>query len=509
MIAVHLHGDRWYGEGDWPPSPFRLFQALVAGAYSGRWRFEGDRSETDRTLVWLESLGAPLILAPRRKAGATVQYFVPNNDLDSVADDPRRSSEIRTPKVMRSAILETDDPFVYLWDIDEIESRPAALRRLCERLHTFGRGIDAAYATVRMEAPETVREFIAAHRGSVSRPSEGSSSSRGTILPCPQPGSLTSLHERFELTRYRFSPTGKGSKAKIEFRQPPKSIARPVLYDRLPRYLTFEFRELSGSTAFYPIRLPLAVFAAKSVRDLAAERLRSAYDPNIVDSFVIGRGASLVDTFSRVRFVPLPSIGSRYTESSIRRISVELPSDCPVEADDMRWAISGQQVTGLGSVRLLEAVNNPMAYPYRIGRQARRWQTVTPAALPTQRIVGRNGALARLESEGAAVFDVVQALRHADVRARPIDIRVQREPFSTKGLRAEEFRADRFEARRLYHVDITFDRDVSGLLLIGDGRWLGLGLMRAVDVDVVVAPVDLVPGTVTEEDEGDSDDVDR
>ncbi len=511
IIAVHLLGDRWYGEGDWPPSPFRLFQALVAGAYSGRWRFEGDRSELDRTFEWLESLAPPLVLAPRKKAGATVQYFVPNNDLDSVGDDPRRSSEIRTPKLLRSVLLETDDPFVYLWDLDGIEGPPAALASLCERLHTFGRGLDAAYATVAVESTETIRELIVAYRGSVSKPSKTSSSSRGTLLPCPQPGSLASLHERFELTRHRFLRIGKGAKAKIEFRQPPKPIARTVAYDRSSRYLTFEFRELLDSEAFYPIRLAAAVTAAKSVRDLAAERLRSAYDPNVVDSFVTGRGVGVVDPLRRVRFVPLPSVGNKHTEPSIRRISIELPPDCPVEADDMRWAISGQQVPKLGRVRLIEAVKNPMAYPYRIGRPARRWHTVTPMALPTQRIVGRNGALARLDTERAAVFDVVQAIRHAGLRARPIDVSVQREPFSIRGLRAEEFQADRFDARRLYHVDITFDQDVSGLLSIGDGRWLGLGLMRAVDVDVAdaAALVDLVPGSVsavTEEDDGESDD---
>jgi CRISPR-associated protein Csb2 len=250
----------------------------------------------------------------------------------------------------------------------------------------------------------------------------------------------------------------------------------------------------------------MAVAATKAVRDLAAERLRTAYDPKIVDSFVTGRSDGVVDPSRRIRFVPLPSIGARYTESSIRRVSVELPPDCPVAADDIRWAISGQQVPELGSVRLIEAVENPMAYPYRIGRGARRWQTVTPVALPTQRIAGRNGALARLDTERAAVFDVIQALRHAGVRSRVTDIRVQREPFSIRGIRAEEFEADRFDARRLYHVDITFDQDVSGLLSIGDGRWLGLGLMRAFAVDDDEAPSDLISDSANDEEAAENDD---
>jgi CRISPR-associated protein Csb2 len=108
---------------------------------------------------------------------------------------------------------------------------------------------------------------------------------------------------------------------------------------------------------------------------------------------------------------------------------------------------------------------------------------------------------------------VVQALRHAGVRPRPTDIRVQREPFSIRGIRAEEFQADRFDARRLYHVDVTFDHDVLGLLSIGDRRWLGLGLMRPIDADDdddddlgIAVPLDSVSGAVTDEDDHERDD---
>jgi hypothetical protein len=60
-------------------------------------------------------------------------------------------------------------------------------------------------------------------------------------------------------------------------------------------------------------------------------------------------------------------------------------------------------------------------------------------------------------------------------------IRVQREPFEAKGQRAEAFAASpRIAKERLWHVEIAFVQPVHGPLLIGDGRYLGLGLMAPV-----------------------------
>src|SRR5581483_6685460 len=60
-IYVRLHDGRYHGRGDWPPSPARLFQALVAGA-----GLSGPLQEKEReALRWLEALPAPIIADPR------------------------------------------------------------------------------------------------------------------------------------------------------------------------------------------------------------------------------------------------------------------------------------------------------------------------------------------------------------------------------------------------------------------------------------------------------------
>jgi CRISPR-associated protein Csb2 len=61
-----LHG-RYHGRDGWPLSPLPLFQAITAGALSGRWVVE-NRTATEKALRWLESLGTPdLVLAPANR----------------------------------------------------------------------------------------------------------------------------------------------------------------------------------------------------------------------------------------------------------------------------------------------------------------------------------------------------------------------------------------------------------------------------------------------------------
>src|SRR5579871_519402 len=87
LVSVRFHDGRYHGMGDWPPSPARLFQALVAGAARGQTLPD----EVVTALTWLERLAAPFITAPSAVAGRSFRNFVPNNDLDAVGGDPVRT----------------------------------------------------------------------------------------------------------------------------------------------------------------------------------------------------------------------------------------------------------------------------------------------------------------------------------------------------------------------------------------------------------------------------------
>src|SRR5437899_2658177 len=74
LFTVRWLDERYHGlidrEGppEWPPSPYRLFQALVAGLARGG---ELD-SQLGRSLEWLQTLAPPLILVRRSRPGQVI-----------------------------------------------------------------------------------------------------------------------------------------------------------------------------------------------------------------------------------------------------------------------------------------------------------------------------------------------------------------------------------------------------------------------------------------------------
>ena len=112
--------------------------------------------------------------------------------------------------------------------------------------------------------------------------------------------------------------------------------------------------------------------------------------------------------------------------------------------------------------------------------EARIWRTVTPVALPVARPPGKRDGTTRATAEAGAVQAMRQALRHIGYQGQAIVRRIQREPFDTQGQIATAFHHGRFAANRLYHVEIEFSQPVAGPIVIGDGRYFGLGLFRPV-----------------------------
>jgi CRISPR-associated protein Csb2 len=189
-----------------------------------------------------------------------------------------------------------------------------------------------------------------------------------------------------------------------------------------------------------------------------------------------------------------------YTDRAIRRLLVEIPGACPLRSEDVRWAFSGAELfdphTG-ENVLLTPSAEDGMLRHYGVGAGARVFRSVTPVALPaegkrrrmspTRKLTQAKRGLERVLEISGARAAVVQALRHAGVRASAERVRLQREPFDRAGSRVELFaEGTRFENECLWHVEIAFSAPVEGPLLLGDGRFLGLGLMAPSE--------DVVPG---------------
>jgi CRISPR-associated protein Csb2 len=471
--------------GDWPPSPFRLFQALVAGAYGGRWAIE-DSDQKDEVFQWFECLDPPLIAAPRRALTRAVTYYVPNNDRDAVDGDPRRVGTIRTAKEVRASLLEDDWPtFLYAF---EFQKGDEFARRLCvyaERLHALGRGVDAAFAKGALIGADEVPAALRAHGGVISTPSgfggEGAS-------PCPTDGSLESLKRRYRATTRRLETTGYGRRQSSLYKQPPAARFRSVVYDRAPTRFFYALRRSDDPAHFAPEPQANTMLLTERLRDLATRRFSGSAPPslrNLAERWIGGRGEP-PDPARRVRILPLPTRSG--FNSAIRRVMVEVPTDCPLSPADVDWAFTGLDPDktpdeGVGTRLLSPFREDSTTRGYGFGsgaRTSRTWRSVTPLALPGQMSRGRVDGARRAAEEVGAVASIADALRHSGLGVRARHIRLQREPFEARGTRSDDFVAGRFEGR-LRHAEIVFDRPIRGPVILGDARFVGLGLMAPVD----------------------------
>lgn len=489
VIYVRAHEGRYHGEGDEPPSPFRLFQALVAGAgISGPLDVE-----TRNALRWLERIpDAPVIAAPRMTRGQAISMFMPNNDLDAKGGDVRRIGEIRlATKVWRPRIFDARVPWIYAWPFaDADEALATAICGLSEKLYQLGRGVDMAWAWGELVDEQTLDVRLAEYDGILRRPSEGD----GLRLACPYMGSLESLELRYSARRFRWEG---GLRV---FVQAPKPKYRQLAYETPPARLLFELRSSSESAVRVAWPLEAASSLVVAARDAARSRLTAAMPSRVeeIDCYLIGRniaGTKAARVEHRIRIVPIPSIGMHYADRAIRRLLVEVPAACPVRGDDIRWGFSGAELIAPNGewqdIVLVTTDDDDMLRHYGVRSRARVFRTVTPMAVtekakrrriePSRRLAEAKRGIERVVEIAGARAAVVQALRHADVRTAVDSIRMQREPFDSAGVRVEPFaRGTRFEKERLWHVEIVFSTPVTGPILVGDGRFLGLGLMAPV-----------------------------
>jgi CRISPR-associated protein Csb2 len=185
-ITVRWLDDRYHGllnrDGppEWPPSPFRLFQALVAGAA----RHGKLDSEIGRSLAWLEKLGPPLILAPKARSGQVVQRFVPNNDGDAKPDRQMRL----TGKTTRPTLIHGEPEVHYLWQIDAASPDAHTVVQAARLITCLGWGIDMAYGDGRILEDKEVGQL----QGVRWFPKPGTMREDG-LLRVPKGDSMTDL----------------------------------------------------------------------------------------------------------------------------------------------------------------------------------------------------------------------------------------------------------------------------------------------------------------------------
>jgi CRISPR-associated protein Csb2 len=527
FLDATFHGRQDGGALEWPPSPLRLFQALVA-ASAARW---GKRHQLDYArpaLRWLEQEPPPEIIAPLGEPGAIYRLSVPNNAMDLVGRAWSRGNTAgtgdanpathRAMKTVHPTRLLNGDAVHYLWELPDvlpndvqgyIETLGAAARSIV----ALGWGVDLVAGNGQILSADDAGKLP----GERWRATADSVSGR---LRVPTPGTLEALANRHEAFLHRLDGDGftpvpaLTSFAAVGYRRSTDPPGRPFAVFELWQPL-HKLAELpSGKSRFRPFDpVRHAATVAGMVRHVvgkAAQQMRPFnWTDREINTFVHGhtpegndrvRG---VEADQRFAFLPLPTINPKKVES-IRRVLVVGPPGATDKIDWVRKALPGRELLRLGSeepIAMLSPAseNDPNVTWYtgnRNGRRtpsggARTWSTVTPVVLPGHE--DPNGLRRRLKNT-----------RDSEVKRRllaRLDRRVEallRKAFTQAGLPPELVREARLEWREVgfrpgtdlaqrytlpppltlprYHVRVRWPVPIRGPLAVGAARYRGLGV---------------------------------
>ncbi len=501
FLDTVYHGQGDAGQREWPPSPLRLYQALVAAAAR---RNGGEPAPAARSaLEWMQTLPPPVVVAPPYRDGNPYRLSVPNNSMDIVARAWARGNEFgsgdahRAMKAVRPTLLDSEAVH-YVWPMADAGAAEhiGALSEAARSIAALGWGMDLAVGHGTILSDGEI-ESLAGERWLPG----GESSADG--LRVPMPGTLPEIlsrHERFlrRITNDGFVPPPPLARyRKIEYRPATQPAAPPFAAFQLLR------PDADGFQPFDAARRGLTL--AGMLRGAAkAAALRSGWPAGKIASLVLGHAADAASG-PRFAYVPVPTIEARpdgAVAGSVRRV---MTLGFGAGAEDVAWAaraLSGEVLREEGSGRELALLSLiPRSDPVirRYQQPTATWATVTPAVLPgfddprhyRRRLEKPTGA-----GEQRALLEQLEAridrlLRKAIVQAgipEPLAVNAGlewRKAGFWRGVDpAERYGVpDHLKRFPRYHVKVVW-RDAHGKALpipgpicIGGGRFYGLGLM--------------------------------
>ncbi len=510
------------GAPDWPPQPDRIFSALVAS-----WAARGEREEERRALEWLEMRPAPYLLASEAEPRATLTAYVPPNDFETPKGELGKlrwyrhflSKGISPPEkggskklwlqawnVMpdqrkRSGLKERNfpatrphDPVVRLYwpDAEPDNAMLSALRALAH---------DTAYIghSASLTRCRFLRDGGALEWGAAGRPQRGVYQGRLD--------ELRQAYIRFEKSADKKDRPQKGA------RIPPESeakVARSNLFG--DRWLILE--RLSGDMP----DVRACALVAKTLRDALLSGYRQIGLADEIPEVVSGHTTDGAPTRApHLAIIPLAFAGFPYADGHVMGFALVPPTDATIltlpgtdessDAKIFRQALRRLTRIDESGRRILE-VKSPDGTPrdraFSINlsltteppadkrsldpglytRPAPIFATVTPIVLD-RHLKGKGAAR---EEEAAAQVktaciniglpepEVVVVGKHSAVEGAPSAYPSGNSP------RWMNWRLPpSLASRQLTHAVIHFAEPVDGPMILGAGRFAGLGLCRPIN----------------------------
>jgi len=466
-ISVTFLDPLFHGASDeapeWPPSPMRFFQALIAGSRTGCRGADWNEAR-EEALGWLGGLRPPLIIAPAACRSLRSTLFVPNNDSDK---SPDRQERLTGKEVWPHRLL-GGDIVHFVWPLDTDVASKARAEIICREarnLLALGWGIDQVAGNGKVLSDIE----IAALPGERWRPwdRKGPGVPAWRVPTVASIGDLERVHQSFmqRIKDNRYSPPLKTRAFKtVEYlranKLPPRSFAAFELPDGVA------FRQEGVAAVAAMLRSVVCRKAKADTHDF----------PGGPESYVAGHLKELEGTPSRFSYLPLPTIGHHHADGMIRRLLIAEPFGG--DGVQAKWAQDRLRNAALRDIDgndrgvlqdVWRSTSRPMLRRY-VG-EARSWCSVTPVILA--------GYDDRKQPKAEKL--VLAACAQADLPIEAIeDLTIRKAPFWPGSSSSQHYMAPNYlKHLPRWHVSLKFCENLPGPISIGAGRHAGLGVLAA------------------------------
>lgn len=488
---------------EWPPHPQRLFAALVA-AYAERDQLADERA----ALTWLELLGAPEIVASDGSFRQQASVFVPVNYDNEQFVLKKGKKKLHPPAVEGSGFrrerqersfptfIPHDPVTFFCWpdaDMEKGAEHRAALTRLAENITYLGHSSSLVRVAVCDDPPAATWCPAREDEAAVS------------VLRIASPGRLQDLEQAFQLSVER-----------VRRIEPPQGLSQGYVRvsDKLASVpINSVFGDASDwfvcrkrSRAYFPLEDSLLLTTA--VRDALICHSNQAALPEIVTGHQPNR---LPSETPHMAIVPLSHVGHPHADGDVKGFAVVLPrGGSRADRRAVLMALDGllrqpvpQLKMGHAGSWAIDAAppDNALRALEPEGLYfgpARCWATVTPFIFGRfpRRLIS-----AEAEEIVAESCQMIGLPRPCAVQVTEVSSLLRVPPshnfptLSTKGkLIACRFSKGRYRLdshdeqghppRLRAHVIIEFDQPIAGPVIVGAGRYFGMGLCRPTDADL-------------------------
>lgn len=537
-FVATCHNNRQQAE--WPPHLARLFSALVAAWADSD---EPDRDERN-ALEWLESQDPPGISASGAVSRKAVRHFVPVNDtsvvhqtgyerrvkkvtelasqlqadrttageeksknakrietkltrerdvsklVDSVGKTSSESAVAMLPDQREKqarfypSVTPDEARVTFVWDSAVSEEVAATIDKLLLRITRLGHSSSLVSCRLIDNVPSKIFEV----------------SENGDGLRVIRRGQLAELERQYR-THESYKPRSLPF-FDARYRPVTRVVNQPegeCKPNTAGQWILFEFTPDSRS---FPTTRTVELASA-----IRAALFYYAEDP--IPEELSGHLANGTPSVSpHIAYLPLPFVGFQRADGRLLGIAISVPDAISDEARRSLFRAIGNWETAAnqteqnalninlgvqGVVRLIRQ-SGPATLaslrPEVWNKSSCRWASATPIALPRHPgRLSRGTTEARTKAWTTAEKFVVLSCRHVGL-PEPQSVNISLDPYLSGAHPAYRYPAftqkgkdGRPVRRQLLHTTLTFEHPVAGPLILGAGRYFGLGLMRPLLID--------------------------